>query len=134
MKGYETRMRTKLKPAKKMFLFSSGDSPHRRSVISARVFLMEGITVWLASFLGQNGGRSQTLDEHPQTILYISVFTGHFLNLPAKNEDFLRKCYFDFGLSALKISELSGDNWPRTTIIDSLRHHGIEKGCGRRKI
>ena len=37
----------------------------------------------------------------------------------------MRKLYLDFDLSMREIAELSGSLWPRTSIVEALKLHGI---------
>ena len=75
----------------------------------------------------KNGRATQTLDEPLSDVSYVSVFTTHFLNAPAKNYGILRKLYIDLGLSLRDIVELTESAWPKTSILEAIKQGQIIK-------
>ena len=74
-----------------------------------------------------NGRATQTLDEPLTDVSYVSVFTTHFLNAPAKNYGILRKLYIDLGLSLRDIVELTESAWPKTSILEAIKQGQITR-------
>lgn len=75
----------------------------------------------------ESGRGSETLDEPLPNLSYISVFITHFLNSPAENYGTLKKLYLDLDLSLRDIVLLTVSQWPKTSILEALKLHGIEK-------
>ena len=69
----------------------------------------------------------QNSGEHSHTIPYISIFITHFLNLPAQNLEILRKLYEDLGLSSAQIEKITESQWPKTTVLTTLKKYGIKR-------
>ena len=67
-----------------------------------------------------------TVGEPLAQFSYLSVFT-HFLSNPAENLQILRKLYIEHELSSYRIEEITDSSWPKSTIVNALKKHDIQR-------
>ena len=56
---------------------------------------------------------------------YVSIFITHFLNVPEKNPEVLRKLYIDLKLPTRDIERLTQSSWSKSSILRALKKHKI---------
>ena len=81
---------------------------------------------WTVVRFGVNGGVREILDISTYDSDYVSLFITHFLNVPEKNLEILRKLYIDLKLSTRDIEKFTQSAWSKSSILRALKKHKIE--------